>query len=149
MRSVERVVCAICFCLLFHSIIALSADVMSADVLSADLAAAYIVNEDSHPHRVLPGESARFSLEPAGHVGRMDVKCSLEADDEMKLTGVTLRTRGLDDVKWPFQTRTIKLERRIDFDITAQTRAGFAGPLYFEFVNEDRLRVLWHQCYNN
>jgi hypothetical protein len=144
MRSVERVVCAICFCLLFHSVIALS-----ADALSADLAAAYIVNEDSHRHRVLPGESARFSLEPAGHVGRMDVKCPLEADDEMKLTGVTLRTRGLGDVKWPFQTRTIKLERKVDFDITAQTRAGFAGPLYFEFVNEDRLRVLWHQCYNN
>ena len=149
MKGAAGVVCVTCICLLFHSAAVLSADVLPSDVLPADLAAAYIVNEDSHPHRVSPGESARFSLEPAGHAGRMDVKCSLQADDEMILSGVTLRTQGLDDVKWPFPTRTIKLERKIDFDITAQTRAGFAGPLYFEFVNEDRSRVLWHQCYNN
>jgi hypothetical protein len=147
MKDAAGVVCGICFCLLFHSAIAVSADVLPSDGLPADVAVAYIVNEDSHPHRVSPGESARFSLEPAGHAGRMDVKCSLEADDEMILTGVTLRTQGL--LIWPFPTRTIKLERKIDFDITAQTRAGFAGPLYFEFVNEDRLRTLWHQCYNN
>ena len=149
MKSVARLVCATCFCLLFNSAIVLSAGVLPSDVLLADLAAAYIVNEDSHPHRVSPGESARFSLEPAGHAGRMDVKCSLEADDDMILTGVTLRTQGLDDVEWPFPTRTIKLEQKIDFDITAWTRAGFAGPLYFEFVNQDRSRALWHQCYNN
>jgi hypothetical protein len=147
MKDAAGVVCGICFCLLFHSAIAVSADVLPSDGLPADVAVAYIVNEDSHPHRVSPGESARFSLEPAGHAGRMDVKCSLEADDEMILTGVTLRTQRL--LIWPFPTRTIKLERKIDFDITAQTRAGFAGPLYFEFVNEDRLRTLWHQCYNN
>jgi len=89
MKSVVRVVCATCFCLLFHSVIALAADVLPSDVLPADLAAAYIVNEDSHPHRVLPGESSRFSLEPAGHAGRMDVKCALEGDDNMILSGFT------------------------------------------------------------
>jgi hypothetical protein len=101
MKDAAGVVCGTCFCLLFHSAIALSADVLPSDGLPTDLAVAYIVNEDSHPHRVSPGESARFSLEPAGHAGRMDVKCSLEADDEMILTGVTLRTQGLDDVKEP------------------------------------------------
>jgi hypothetical protein len=40
-------------------------------------------------------------------------------------------------------------ESDCDFDITALTQPGFVGLPYFEFVNEDGIRALWHQCYNN
>jgi hypothetical protein len=76
------------------------------------MAAAYITNEDSHPHPVAAGETSRFTLELARAVGRMDVKCSLEGDSGMPLTAVTLRTRGLTDVVWPFPTRTIRVEQK-------------------------------------
>jgi len=118
-------------------------------VWSVDMTAAYIVNEDSHPHPVAPGETTRFSVEQARTVGRMDVKCSLEGDGGKPLTAVTLRTRGLSEVEWPFPTRTIRVEQKIDFDITALTQPGIDGLPYFEFVNEDGARTLWHQCYNN
>jgi len=116
---------------------------------SADMAAAYITNEDSHPHPVAAGETSRFTVELARAVGRMDVKCSLEGDSGMPLTAVTLRTRGLTDVVWPFPRRTIRVEQKIDFDITTLTQPGVDGRPYFEFVNEDGARALWHQCYNN
>ena len=123
--------------------------VSMAVVRSADMTAAYIINEDSHPHPVAVGETTRFSVEPSTTVGRMDVKCSLEGDSGMPLTAVTLRTRGLGDVEWPFPTRTIRVEQKIDFDIIALTQPGIDGLPYFEFVNEDGARALWHQCYNN
>ena len=134
-----RTCCAIVTGLLIHT----------AVVWSADMNAVYIVNEDSHPHQVAPGEAARFSVEAAGTVARMDVKCSLEGDGGMPLTAVTLRTQGLTDVDWPFATRTIRVERKIDFDITALTQPDIEGLPYYEFVNEDDARALWHQCYNN
>jgi hypothetical protein len=114
-----------------------------------DMAASYIVNEDSHPHQVAAGEATRFSVESAETVTRMDVKCSLEGEDGKPLTAVTMRTQGLTDVEWPFSSRTIRVDQKIDFDITALTQPGFVGLPYFEFVNEDGTRALWHQCYNN
>ena len=121
----------------------------TAVLRSADMTAAYIINEDSHPHQVAPGEVARFSVEATRTVARVDVKCSLEGDGGMPLTAVTLRTQGLTEVEWTFSTRTIRLEKKIDFDITALTQSGYEGLPYFEFVNEDGVRELWHQCYNN
>lgn len=118
-------------------------------VWSADMTAAHIINEDSHPHQVAAGAVTRFSVEAAKTLARMDVKCSLEGDGGMPLTAVTLRTQGLTDVEWPFATLTIRVDRKIDFDITALTQPGIEGLRYFEFVNEDRARALWHQCYNN
>ena len=115
----------------------------------ADMTAAYIVNEDSHPHQVAAGEATRFSVESAEIVTRMDVKCSLEGECGKPLTAVTLRTQGLTDVEWPFSSKTIRVDQKIDFDITALTQSGFVGLPYFEFVNEDGIRALWHQCYNN
>jgi hypothetical protein len=134
-----RTCCAIVTGLLIHT----------AVVWSADMPAAYIINEDSHPHQVAAGAVTRFSVEAAKTLARMDVKCSLEGDGGMPLTAVTLRTRGLTDVEWPFPTLTIRLDRKIDFDITALTQPGFDGLPYYEFVNEDSARALWHQCYNN
>ena len=113
------------------------------------MTAAYITNEYSHPHQVAAGEATRFTVEASETVARMDVKCSLEGDGVMPLTAVTLRTQGLTEVEWPFSALTIQAGRRIDFDITVLAQPGFDGLPYFEFVNEDRVRVLWHQCYNN
>jgi hypothetical protein len=96
-----RTCCAIVTGLLIHA----------AVVWSADMTNAYIINEDSHPHQVAPGEAARFSVEATRTVAHMDVKCSLEGDGGMPLTGVTLRTQGLTDVEWPFSTRTIRLDQ--------------------------------------
>jgi len=118
-------------------------------VWSADMAVAYIINEDSHPHRVAAGEAARFSVEATGTVARVDVKCTLEGNGGMPLIAVTLRTEGLVEVEWPFATQTIRVDQKIDFDITALTQPGIEGLPYFEFVNEDGARALWHQCYNN
>ena len=134
-----RTCCAIVTGLLIHT----------AVVWPADMTAAYIINEDSHPHQVGPGEAARFSVEATKTVARMDVKCSLEGDGGMPLTAVTLRTQGLTEVEWPFPTLTIRVDQKIDFDITALTQSGYEGLPYFEFVNEDEVRELWHQCYNN
>jgi hypothetical protein len=134
-----RICCAIVTGLLIHTAVA----------WSADITAAYITNEDSHPHQVAPGEATRFTVEASKTVARMDVKCSLEGDGGMPLTAVTLRTQGLIEVEWPFPTLTIRVDRKIEFDITALTQPGFEGMPYYEFVNEDGARVLWHQCYNN
>ena len=116
---------------------------------TVDLPHAYIQNEDSHPHQVHPGKTARFYLESSQVAGQMNVKCSLEGDDGRPLTAVTLRTHGLTDVQWPFPTRTIRVDKKIDFDITAQTQPTTANPPYYEFANQDQARLLWHQCYNN
>jgi hypothetical protein len=121
----------------------------TAVVWPANITAAYIINEDSHPHQVGPGEAARFSVEAIKSVARMDVKCSLEGDGGLPLTAVTLRTQGLIEVEWPFPTLTIRVDQKIDFDITALTQSGYEGLPYFEFVNEDGVRELWHQCYNH
>jgi hypothetical protein len=120
-----------------------------AVVWPADMTAAYVINEDSHPHQLAAGEATRFSVESAETVARMDVKCSLEGEGGKPLAAVTLRTQGLTDVEWPFPTRTIRVDQKIDFDITALTQPGFDGLPYYEFVNEDGVRALWHQCYNN
>ena len=94
-------VCAIGIALFTHTIVSQSADMVRA----------YILNEDSHPHQVPFGNSARFFLEPGKVAAWMDVKCSLEGDDGKPLTAVTLRTHGLTEVQWPFSTRTIRALR--------------------------------------
>ena len=109
----------------------------------------YIVNEDSHPHEVAPGASTRFSLEAAAAGALMDVKCSLRGDGDKPLSSVTLRTHGLTDVRWPFPGRSIRHAEVIEFDIQARIQPGAGGQAWFEFVNGDASRLLWHQCYNN
>ena len=123
--------------------------ILTTAVQAAEIPRAFIQNEDSHPHQVSSGNSARFSLEPVKIAALMDVKCSLEGDDSQPLTAVTLRTHGLTDVQWPFLTRTIRVDKRIDFDIVAQAQPALDKPPYYEFVNEDPTRPLWHLCYNN
>ena len=115
----------------------------------ADMLRSYIQNEDSHPHQVASGNAARFYLDSNKITARMDVKCSLEGDNGKPLAAVTLRTHGLTGVQWPYPARTIRVEERIVFDIVGQTQPDLDSPPYYEFVNEDRTRALWHQCYNN
>jgi len=110
---------------------------------------AFIQNEDSHPHQVSSGDAARFYLEPSTTTALMDVKCSLEGDGGQSLSSVTLRTHGLTDVQWPFPTRTIRVDIRIDFDIVALAQPTLDNLPYYEFINGDRARSLWHLCYNN
>jgi hypothetical protein len=118
-------------------------------VRASNMAATYILNEDSHPHPVHPGGTARFSLEASRLIARMDVKCSLEGEDGKPVAAVTLRTQGLTGVQWPFPSRSIRVEQKTDFDIVARTEPGTDNPAWFEFVNDDPSRILWHQCYNN
>ena len=128
------------------------AAVIALAALAAGAAAVdrvYIVNEDSHPHEVQPGASARFSLERSAAGALMDVKCSLRGDEGMPAGKVTLRTHGLGDVVWPYASRSILVEHPVDFDILARIEDANADAAYFEFVNEDPVRRLWHQCYNN
>jgi len=44
-----------------------------AQVQAADAPPAYIQNEDSHPHPLAPGDSARATLEAGAAGARMDV----------------------------------------------------------------------------
>jgi hypothetical protein len=133
----------------FFCAVGLGFFVQMVDAGSAELPIAHIINEDSHPHSVKVGETAHFSIEASADVARVDVKCSLEGDEGMPLSAVTLRSYGLSNVAWPFPTLTIRVEQKIDFDVTALTQTGVDGMPYFEFVNEDRTRIMWHQCYNN
>ena len=123
--------------------------ILSSIASATDVVRAYVLNEDSHPHQVLPGDVARFSVETGKLVGLMDVKCSLEGDKGKSLTEVRLQTYGLIDVHWPFPGRTVQVDEKIDFDIIAYTQPQVEGLAYFEFINEDRSQILWHQCYNN
>jgi len=109
----------------------------------------YILNEDSHLHEVAAGASTRFTLEAAAAGALMDVKCSLRGDGDKPLTSVTLKTHGLTDIRWPFPGRSIRLVQAVNFDIQARTLPGVGNRAYFEFVNQDASRLLWHQCYNN
>jgi len=123
--------------------------ILTSVASAADVIPAYVLNEDSHPHQVLAGDVARFTVDTGKLVGFMDVKCFLEGDNGKPLTAVTLRSHGLTDVRWPFPGRTIQVDKKIDFDIVAYTQVEGEGLAYFEFVNEDRSQILWHQCYNN
>jgi hypothetical protein len=114
-----------------------------------EIVPAYILNEDSHPHRVLPGKTARFNIEAGQPGARMDVKCSLQGDGGRALSIIILRSRGLANLQWPFPTRAIRVQAKVDFDITAKTVIAQNSPAYFEFVNDDPSGVFWHQCYNN
>lgn len=108
-------------------------DARSAEMapeMAAKTGVAHIFNEDSHPHQVLPGEAARFTIEAAAHAARVDVKCSLQGDEGKPLGAVTLRTHGLSNVVWPFPTLTIPVDQKIDFDITALTRPEIDGLPY-------------------
>jgi hypothetical protein len=136
---------------LYPRIIAISTCLLAAiaPLRAAEPVRVYIVNEDSHPHEVAPGESTRFTLEAAAGGALMDVKCSLRGDGDKPLASVTLRTHGLTDIRWPFPGRSIRLARAVDFDIQARTLPGTGDRAWFEFVNRDASRLLWHQCYNN
>jgi hypothetical protein len=120
-----------------------------ASARAAEPVRVYILNEDSHPHEVAPGASTRFTLEAAGDGALMDVKCSLRGDGDKSLTSVLLKTHGLTDLRWPFPGRSIRLAQAVDFDIQARVLPGAGARAYFEFVNQDASRLLWHQCYNN
>ena len=136
---------------MYPRLIAIAACLLAAIAAgrAAEPVRVYIVNEDSHPHEVAPGASARFTLEAAAGGALMDVKCSLRGDGDEPLASVTLRTHGLTDLRWPFPERSIRLAQAVDFDIQARTLPGAAEPAWFEFVNRDATRLLWHQCYNN
>ena len=92
---------------------------------------AFIQKEDSNPHQVSSGDAARFYLEPGTTTALMDVKCSLEGDGGQPLSAVILRTHGLTDVQWPFPTRTIRVDIRIDFDIVALALPELDKPPYY------------------
>jgi hypothetical protein len=105
-----------------------------------------MLEEDSHPHEVRPGQEARFHALPATQPSLIDVKCSL--------TGPAARaaivTSGMDLMDWPLPGRAfdLKPEATLWLDITAVVRPGTEAP-YFAFRNLDASRLLWHQCYNN
>ncbi len=123
--------------------------ILTTNVQTEEMPRAFIQNEDSHPHEVSPGDAARFYLEPSTTTALMDVKCSLEGDGGQPLSSITLRTHGLTNVRCPFPTRTIRVDIRIDFDIVALAQPTLDNLPYYEFINGDRARSLWHLCYNN
>jgi len=106
-----------------------------------------ILEEDSHPHEVRPGQEARFHALPVAQPSRIDVKCSL--------TGPAARaaivTVGMELQDWSLPGREFDLKpgATLWLDITAVVRPGTAETPYFAFRNLDASRLLWHQCYNN
>ena len=88
--------------------------ILTSVASAADVIPAYVLNEDSHPHQVLAGDVARFTVDTGKLVGFMDVKCFLEGDNGKPLTAVTLRSHGLTDVRWPFPGRTIQVDKKMN-----------------------------------
>lgn len=106
-----------------------------------------MLEEDSHPHDVQPGQEARFHILPVALPSRIDVKCSLTGP----AARATIVTSGMELQDWPLPGREFDLTpgATLWLDITAAVRPGTAEAPYFAFRNLDASRLLWHQCYNN
>lgn len=106
----------------------------------------YMQTEDSHPHEVLPGKTARFPFWQADHAGYIDVKCTL--------TGPGVRFRlelnGIKPVGWAAENNEIDLgQGELQIDIEGKVNEQGRADIYFNFINQSATDLLWHQCYNN
>ena len=108
---------------------------------------AEMLEEDSHPHDVQPGQEARFHTLPAATPSLIDVKCALTGP----AARAAIMTSGMELQDWPLPGREFDLTpgATLWLDITAAVRPGTAEAPYFAFRNLDASRLLWHQCYNN
>ncbi|MEQ8807035.1 MAG: hypothetical protein RIE87_14460 [Rhodospirillales bacterium] len=108
---------------------------------------AEMLEEDSHPHEVRPGQEARFHALPVAQPSLITVKCSLTGPAAQ----AAFATSGMDVQNWPLPGREFDLTpgATLWLDITAVVRPGTAETPYFAFRNLDASRLLWHQCYNN
>ncbi len=106
----------------------------------------YMQTEDSHPHEILPGETARFPFWPSQHIGFIDVKCTLSGEGVV----FELRLSDIDPRGWAAANRTLPLSHEeLQIDIEGDVAKAGSGTVSFAFVNNSQSRLLWHQCYNN
>ncbi len=103
-------------------------------------------NEDSHRHEVRPGAAARFYITAVREARKLDVKCGLSGP----VGPVRLVFGGLEPQGWAASHARFSIGRQeLSIDIEGVVSPGPAGAAYFEFINDDPARLLWHQCYNN
>jgi hypothetical protein len=105
---------------------------------------AFINNEDSHPHEVLPGKSTVFYVDNSKTGGLVDVKCMLSGP----VSSVTARANGFKLEKWKLPSKTFPITEPIEINIVGNVPPNSRNST-FEFLNGDVSRLLWHQCYNN
>ncbi|PIW27069.1 MAG: hypothetical protein COW30_11910 [Rhodospirillales bacterium CG15_BIG_FIL_POST_REV_8_21_14_020_66_15] len=108
---------------------------------------AEMLEEDSHPHEVRPGDEARFHTLPAARTSFLDVKCSLTGPAER----AAIVTSGMALKDWPLDSLEFEIQpgATLWIDIIAVVRPETEKAPYFAFRNMDASRLLWHQCYNN
>jgi hypothetical protein len=105
-----------------------------------------MVNEDSHPHEVLPGARSRFFIPAVTEPRRLDVKCGLSGP----VGPVRLVFGGVEPRRWGKSHAKFSIGRQeLNIDIEGIVLPNGAEDPFFEFVNGDSTRLLWHQCYNN
>lgn len=102
-------------------------------------------NEDSHPHEVKPGKTGRFFIDPVRTAHRLDVKCTLGGP----VGPVRLVFAGVAPEKWAKDHPVFTIgAAELHIDIEGVVSPQNESP-YFDFINLDGQRLLWHQCYNN
>jgi len=107
---------------------------------------AEMVNEDSHLHEVQPGATSRFYISAAGERRKLDVKCTLSGP----VGPVRLVFGGVEPEKWARAHASFSIgEQELNIDIEGAVIPDATGYPFFDFVNDDPDRLLWHQCYNN
>ena len=107
---------------------------------------AQMVNEDSHPHEVLPGAISWFFIGPVTERRTLDVKCTLSGP----VGPVRLVFRGVAPTGWAASHARFHIgQAELHVDIEGVVTPDGTGHPFFEFVNDDPVRLLWHQCYNN
>ncbi len=106
----------------------------------------YMQTEDSHPHEVLPGDTARFPFWETGKAGYIDVKCALSGpgvDYEIRFSGI--KPKGWVIENWRGTLKGAEL----GFDIEGRVHSQHTRGISFDIVNHSTSGLLWHQCYNN
>lgn len=129
------------------AVFCVTAAAQAAEMPWLALPRADMLEEDSHPHEVRPGEEARFHTFPAVRPSLVDVKCSLAgpaARAAIVTSGMVLKDWPLPDVEFD-----LKPGATLWLDITAVVNPDAKDAPYFAFRNLDASRLLWHQCYNN
>ena len=113
---------------------------------AAQLEQVHMVNEDSHPHEVQPGATSRFFIPVVTEPRRLDVKCSLSGP----AGPVQLVFGGVEPRGWSTSHADFSIGRReLNIDIEGIVLPNGTEAPFFDLVNRDSTRLLWHQCYNN
>ncbi len=116
-----------------------------AGCTAVNIQQAYIDNEDSHPHEIVPGDEARFTIPSSISPQKIAVVCTLSGP----VGPIVIKSVNFFPTGWAWKTKTFHIGRTpIKVDVRGVTAGGGGITSYFAFFNQDPTGLLWHQCYN-